>query len=172
MARKTQRQLTALLRAERVSNPTADASFRVEAIDKKLRFVGFVTIAGTEYEAAASNGKVATFSDVDAFVRYCAGCVETGTGTYPVDVDTAALLVKSPPADMVAWAADEVVRLGVRKTAQQGVLADIAAQLALMAGWENGNALQRAKKLEVQAQQTAVIGDIAAIDDEIVRLTP
>jgi len=72
----------------------------------------------------------------------------------------------------VAWAADEVVRLGVRKTAQQGVLADIAAQLALMVGWENGNALQRAKKLEVQAQQTAVIGDIAAIDDEIVRLTP
>ena len=123
MARKTQRQLTALLRAERVSNPTADASFRLVAIDKKLRFIGFVTIAGAAFEAAASNGKIATFADVDAFVRYCAGCVETGTGTYPVDVDTGALLVKSPPADMVAWAADEVVRLGVRKTAQQGVLA-------------------------------------------------
>jgi hypothetical protein len=172
MARKTQRQLAKLLRDERVSTPAADASFRVEAIDKKLRFLGFVTIGGTEYEAAASNGKIATFGDVDAFVRYCASCVETGTGTYPVAVDTAALLVKSPPSDLVAWAADEVVRLGVRKTAQQGVLADIAAQLALMAGWESGNALQRAKKLEVQAQQTAVNGDIAAIDAEVARLTP
>jgi len=170
--RKTPRQLTALLRAHRVSAPTADASFRVEAIDKKFRFKGFVTIDGTEYEAANTAGKIATFADVDAFVKYAAGCVETGSGVYTVEVETGVILVKPTPADMVAWAADEIVRLNVRKTAQQAVLADIGVQLGLMTGWENGNALQRAKKLEVQAQQTTVIGDIAAIDNEITRLTP
>ena len=87
MARKTQRQLTALLRAERVGNPTADASFRAVAIDKKLRFVGFITIAAVEYEAASSAGKIATFGDVDSFVRYCSQCVETGSGAYPVEVE-------------------------------------------------------------------------------------
>lgn len=172
MARKTQRQLTGLLRQARVSTPALEASFRVEAIDKKLRFVGFVMIDGTEYEAAASNGKIATFTDVDAFVKYCAACVETGSGVYDVAVETEALLVKAPPADMVQWAADEVVRLGVRKTSQQAVLASINAQLALMVGWENGNSLQRAKKIEAQEQLATVTGDIAAIDAEVARLTP
>ena len=171
--RKTPRALTKILRDARVGNPAEQPVFRAEAEDKKLRFFGFVEIDGTEYECATPAGRIARFPDIDAMVKYLAGCVETATGDYSITIGTDILLVKSQPNDLVAWAADEVVRLGVKKTAQQAVVTGIDAQLALMVDWENtGNALQRAKKLEVQAQKAAVLEDIAAIDAEIVRLTP
>lgn len=174
MARKTQRELTKILREARVATPGLDPTFWVQAVgeDRSLRFVGHIGIGATEYEAATNTGKIATFRDVDAFVRYCAGCVETSTGSYEVDIMTGTLLVKPIPADLAAWAEAEIVRLGVKKTAQQAVVAGLDAQLALMVGWETGNPLQVAKKAEVTAQKVAVVGDIAAIDAEIARLGP
>lgn len=174
MARKTQRALTKLLRDERVSNPGAQPTFRMLVLgeDTKLRFVGYVKIAGVEYQVATNNGKVATFGDVDSFIRYCAASVETSDGTYDVVIATGTVLVKSIPADLEAWAESEIARLNVRKTAQQAVITALDAQLALMTGWETGNSLQQAKKAETQAQRAAVVEDIAAIDAEITRLGP
>lgn len=171
--RKTQRALTKVLRDARVIDPFENPIFKAVAEDKKLRFFGQVEIAGIDYECATSTGRIQRFADVDAYVKWIAASVETSTGDYPVTIVTDVLLVKNQPSDLVAWAADEIVRLGVKKTAQQSVITSINAQLALMVDWENtGNALQRAKKLEVQAQKAAVEDDIEAIDAEIVRLSP
>lgn len=174
MARKTSRQLTKILRDHRVTVPAAQATFRAAAVpgDKGLKFKLFVTIDGTEYEAASNSGKVQTFGDMDAVVKFLAGAVETSTGTYNVPIETGVVLVKPIPADLAAWAAAEVERLGVRRLAQVAVGTKLDNQLELMEGWETGNALQQAKQAEVQAQQACVVGDIAAIDAEIVRLTP
>lgn len=173
MARKTARQLTKILRDERVGTPLAQATFRAVALtnDKELRFKLFVTIGGVEYEAAGNSGKIQTFSDLDAAVKFLAGCVETSTGTYSIPIETGVILVKPVPSDLEAWAEAEVERLGVRKLAQQEVLAKLNAQIALMAGWETGNALQQAKLAETTEQQVCVTGDIAAIDAEIIRLS-
>ena len=174
MARKTQRALTKILRDARVATPGLQPEFALTALadDTKLRFSGFVTIDGVVYQAATNSGKTAVFGDVDAFVRYAAGCVETSDGVYSIEIETGEILVKNLPADLEAWAEAEIVRLGVRKTAQQGVIAAIDAQLALMTGWETGNPKQQAKKAETQAQRVAVVEDIAAIDAEIARLGP
>jgi len=170
MARKTQRQFTAALRAARVATPGLQATFRAEG-DKKLAFKGFITIDGVEFEAAANNGKIQVFRDIDAFVKYAAACVENPTGTYEVSIETGVFLVDSVPADVQKWAAAEIVRLGTKKTAQEAVLAGLDGQLALIVGWESGNQLQQAKKAETTAQKTAVQGDVAEIDAEITRLT-
>lgn len=172
-ARKTPRQLTALLRTYRVGDPGYQPEFTVVTADRKLRFKGSVKIGAVVYDCANSNGKIATFGDVDSFVKYAASCVETIDGTYTVEIITGAVLVKTLPADMQAWAADEVVRLGVKRAAQQAVVGELDVQLGLMVGWDiNGNALQQAKFAEVTEQKAAVLGDIAAIDAEIIRLTP
>lgn len=173
MARKTARQLTKLLRDHRVGTPGAQATFRAAAVpgDKGLRFALFVTIGGVEYQAASNSGKVQTFGDMDAAVKFLAGCVETSTGTYSIPIETGVILVKAIPADLAAWAVSEIERLNVRKTAQNAVLAKLNDQIALMAGWDTGNALQQAKLAETQAQQVCVTGDIAAIDAEIARLS-
>lgn len=174
MARKTARELTKLLRDHRVGTPGAQATFRAAAIpgDKGLKFKLFVTINAVEYEAASNSGKVQAFGDMDAAVKYLAGCVETSTGTYSIPIETGVVLIKPIPADLVAWAAAEVERLGVRKLAQQALVSKLEDQLELMAGWDTGNALQQAKYNEVVAQENCVLGDIAAIDAEIARLTP
>jgi len=174
MARKTQRALTKILRDERVSNPGANPEFSafLASDDVSLRFNAVVTIGGVDYLAATNTGKQAVFGDLDAAIKYFAGCVETSDGVYTVAIETGEALVKNIPVDLAAWAEAEIVRLGVRKTAQQAVVAGLDVQLALMAGWETGNVKQQAKKAEVTAQKTAVVEDIAAIDAEIARLGP
>lgn len=65
-----------------------------------------------------------------------------------------------------------MVKLQAAKVAQTAVIAEIDAQLALMVGWASGSSLQVAKLNETNTQRAAVVADIAAIDAEIVRLTP
>ena len=72
---------------------------------------------------------------------------------------------------MVTWAQGQITRLGKVKTAQNAVITKLDEQLGFMVGWENGNAAQQAKKLEVQNQRACVVTDIAAIDAEVARLT-
>lgn len=172
MARKSLRELSRLFAVEKAANPAAVATLRLSAdpADRALRFVAFITIAGVEYQCAADNGKLKTFSDVDGFLKYAAKAAEVGDGTYTVKVETGALIASTVPTDMEAWAESQIIRLGKVKTAQNAVIAEIDAQLLLMVGWENGNVAQKAKKAEAQAQRACIVTDIAAIDTEIARL--
>lgn len=173
MARKTLRELSRLFTADKVSHPAAVATLRlvVTGTDKALRFVGKMTIAGVEYDLATDSGKIKVFSDVDAFLKYAAKAAEKGNGIYEVVIETGALLASSVPADLPSWADSQIVRLNKAKLSQQSIVSDLDDQLGLMVGWENGNAAQQAKKLEVQAQRACVVTDIEAIDTEVGRLT-
>lgn len=172
MARKTLRELSRLFTAEKVTTPGAVATLKLQAIpgDKNLRFYGTLTIGASTYEIASDSGKLKVFSDVDSFLKFAAKAAEKGNGVYNVEVATDALLASSVPADMQSWADAQIIRLNKAKISQQATVAAIDDQLGLMVGWENGNAAQQAKKVEVTAQRAAVVTDIAAIDTEVARL--
>lgn len=172
MARKTLRELSRLFIVEKVLNPAAIATLKLMSVgtDKALRFTGQMTIGATVYELASDSGKTKVFTDVDSFLKFAAKAAEKGNGVYSVEVDTGVLLASSVPNDMQSWADSQIIRLNKAKLTQQSVVVNIDDQLGLMVGWENGNAAQQAKKLEVQAQRACVVTDIAAIDTEVARL--
>lgn len=172
MARKTLRELSRLFTAEKVGNPAAVATLKLVSVgtDKALRFVGKMTISAVEYVLAGDSGKIKVFTDVDSFLKFAAKAAEKGNGVYSVEVDTGVLLASSVPNDLTSWADSQIIRLNKAKLTQQSIIAGIDDQLGLMVGWENGNAAQQAKKLEVQAQRACVVTDIAAIDTEVARL--
>lgn len=172
MARKTLRELARLVAAERVTTPGYNPNIKVVAVsgNKDLRFTATVTIGATAFEVANDTGKIRVFADVDSALKSFAKVAEKGNGVYSVEVDTGSLLASSVPADLPSWAENKIVSLNKTKTNQQAVVAGIDTQLGLMVGWENGNAAQQAKKLEVQAQRACVVTDIAAIDTELARL--
>jgi hypothetical protein len=171
--RKTSRQLAAIISAALLADSATAIDFNLLSVgtDKSLKFTGSVNVGGTVYELAADSGKVQTFPDVDSFVKKVAKFNEDGEGVYTVTIDTGALLASSVPANLVAAKAAKVVSLTKIKAAQNAVVVALDAQIALMPGWEVGNAAQRAKLAEVQAQKVAVVGDIAAIDAEILALS-
>ena len=140
--------------------------------EKSLKFYGVVKVGAAEYDLANNNGKLKLFGNADDLVKYIAQAVPAGSGSYTIKINTGTVLAAAVPADLVKAAAAKVVKLGAAKTAQQAVIAEIDAQIALMAGWENGSSLQVAKLAETNVQKAAVQADIAAIDAEIVRLTP
>lgn len=171
--RKTTRELSRLFAVEKGINPAAVAALSLVALgtDKKLKFAGDMTIGATTYQVAGDNGKLKTFSDVDGFLKFAAKAAEKGDGVYVVSCDTGALLASKVPSDVKVWAGNQVVSLGKTKTKQTAEIASIDSALALMVGWESGNAAQQAKKVETEAQRAAVVTDIDAIDTEIARLT-
>lgn len=170
--RKTSRQLAILISAALAVDAGTPIAFKLLTVgsDKSLKFVGSVDIDGTVYELAADSGKVQTFQDVDGFVKKVAKFNEDGEGVYTVTVDTGALLASSVPANLVTAKAAKIASLNKTKVAQNAVVVTLDAQIALMPGWDVGNAAQRAKLAEVQAQKVAVVGDIAAIDAELLAL--
>lgn len=170
--RKTSRQLAGLISAAKVINPALVVGFSLLSVgtDKSLKFVGSVDVDGAIYELAADNGKVQNFSDVDGFVKKVAKFNEDGEGVYTVTIDTGSLLASTVPANLVTAKAAKIASLNKSKVAQNAVVVTLDAQIALMPGWDVGNAAQRAKLAEVQAQKTAVVGDIAAIDAELLAL--
>lgn len=169
--RKTGREIARLIAAEKASNPAFVPSFVLQSDGKKeLRFVGLISIGANQYAIASDTGPVRNFANVDDFVRVVAKVAESGNGDYVLTVKTGQLLASSVPANMATWAAAQTLRLNKVKTSQQARVAEIDTQLSVMAGWENGNQAQQAKKTEVQAQRAAVLTDIAAIEAEVTRL--
>lgn len=171
--RKTVRQISALVAAERVGTPGFKplAALIALGIDKSLRFMASVTIGATAYEVAADNGKIKVFSDVDAFVKTFAKFSEDGNGNYDVTVQTGELLASRVPADFSAAAEAAVTRLTKVKNQQIAKSAALAGDIVLMAGWDVGNAAQRARLTEVTEQKAAVDGDIVALTAEIAAQT-
>lgn len=169
MARKSLRAIAALIA---VAAPGV-VSLKVAAAgsDKSLRFGATVMVDGTAYEVAAENGKLKRYGDVDSFVKDVAANFPTNNGTYAVSVETGLVLVQSLPSDLKKDAAAKVIKLNGKKTAQQAVVTKLDADLLLMAGWENGNALQVARFNEVTTEKATVVNDIAAIDDLIAHFT-
>ena len=172
--RTTLRGLAQAVFLAKQADPNVAISFEANAVDgnKQLKFYGVVTVGSVEYELAGTNGKLKLFTDVDDFVKYIASASPIGTGAYPVTINTGVVLAEAVPTDLVKAAAAKVVKLQAYKVAQNTVLAGIDAQLALMVGWDAGSPLQVAKLAETQTQRATVVADIAAIDAEIVRLTP
>lgn len=170
--RKTSRQLAALHAAEKIITPGSEPSLSLVSVgtDKGLKFIANVTIGANTYAFASDAGKVQTFSDVDAFVKKVSKFAESGDGAYTVTVDTGALLASTVPVNLVAAKAAKILSLGKIKTNQQAVLVGIDEQIAMMPGWDVGNAAQRAKLTETQAQREAVVGDIAELTAEIAAL--
>lgn len=158
----------------KIADPAVVITFEANAIagNKALKFYGLVKVGAAEYELAGTNGKLKLFTDVDDLVKYIASAAPVGTGSYSVKINTGIILAEAVPTDLVKAAAAKVVRLQAAKVSQQAVIVDIDAQLALMVGWDVGSPLQVAKFNEVTTQRAVVVGDIAAIDAEIVRLTP
>jgi len=173
MIRKTSRQLAMLVAAALAGNALAEISFKLVSFgaDKSLKFNGVVSIEGVEYGFASDSGKLANFPDVDAFLKKVSKFAESGDGMYAVTVETSNLLASSVPSNIITANAAKVVSLGKVKTAQQEMLVSLDAQLALMVGWATGNAAQRSKLAETQAQRDTIAGDIVAIDAEVASLT-
>jgi hypothetical protein len=171
--RITSRALEKIVRDARALNAGVPVSFIAQAVEgnKQLKFYGIVDVDGTEYDLAGDNGKLKLFTDADDYVKYIATAAPMGTGDYAVTISTGLTLAASVPNDLVAWATKQIAKLQTKKTAQQTVLANINAQLALMVGWESGSPLQVAKKVETTTQRDAVQADIDAIDAEITRLS-
>ena len=171
--RKSQRELSRLFSAWKAAVPAAVAVLKlvVSGTSSALKFTGQMVIDGTAYDLATDAGKIKTFSNVDDFLKYAAKAAEKGDGVYTVEVDTGAVLASSVPSDMKTWAENQITKLNKSKVSQNATIASIDESLALMDGWENGNAAQQAKKAETQAQRACVVTDIAAIDAEVVRLT-
>lgn len=172
MSRKTSREIARLFTAEKVTTPGAVAVLKAVAVgtDKALRFTATIGIGANTYQVASDSGKIKVFADIDSVLKYAAKAAEKGNGVYTVEVDTGSLLASSVPADLQSWADAQIIRLNKAKMTQQAVIAGIDDQLGLMVGWENGNAAQQAKKVELQAQRACVVTDIAAIDTETARL--
>ena len=172
--RVTLRALTEAALAAKQADPGVAIAINANAVagNRKLKFYGVVTIGAAEYDLAGANGKLKLFGDVDDLVKYMSDAIPMGSGTYVVNVNTGVTLADAVPNDLVKAAAAQVVKLQAAKVAQNTVLAAIDAQLALMDGWGDGSPLQVAKLEETQTQRAAVVADIAAIDAEIVRLTP
>lgn len=171
-ARATVRQLAGLAATYIAANPSFVPSVVCRAIgtNKSLKLQAEIEVDGSgAYVLAADNGKVKTFSDVDSVVRAMSKIHEINDGNYAVTVDSGALFASAVPSDIIASYEAQVIRLGKVKVKQQGVNADLASQLALMAGWDAGNAAQQARFEEVTAQKAAVVADIAAIDAEVAR---
>lgn len=158
-------------RTARLANPGVAVTFAADARpgNKKLVFTGRVTIGADEYDLAGDNGKIKSFSQIDDYIKYVAQAAPISNGTYSIACATGTILAASIPSDLKKDAQNKIVQLNRRKTAQQAVLAAINAELTLMAGWENGNALQAAKKAETEVQKTVVTNDISAIDAQITR---
>lgn len=172
--RITARGLAQAALVARTADPDVVVSFDANALpgDKRLRFYGVVKIGGTSYDLAGNNGRLKLFGDVDGYVKYVAAAMPAGGGSYSVKVNTGVTLAAAIPADLVKAAAAKVAKLQAAKVSQQAVVAGLDAQLAMMAGWESGSPLQVARFVEVMEQKAAVLADVAAIDAEIVRLTP
>lgn len=172
--RVTLRGLTQAILVAKKANPAVAIVFNANAVEgnKQLKFYGVVSVGGVEYDLAGTNGKLKLFTDADDLVKYIASAAPAGSGTYPVLIHTGSQLAAAVPSDLVKAAAAKVVKLQAAKVAQTAVIAEIDAQRALMVGWENGSPLQVAKLNETNTQRAAVVADIAAIDAEIVRLTP
>lgn len=171
--RKTSRELSRLFGIKKIATPGFVPAFSLVAVgtNKQLKFNGKIEIDGVQFGCANDNGTIKSFGDVDDFLKFAAKTCEKGDGIYTVVADTGALLASSVPANMKTWAAAQIVKLGKTKTTQTGVIAAIDDQLALMVGWDVGNAAQQARLIEVQAQRAAVVTDVAAIDTEVARLT-
>lgn len=172
MTRKTSREISRIYAAEKTTNPGAVAVLSMNAVgtDKSLRYIATVTIGAAAFDVAGDNGRLKVFADVDGFLKFAAKAAEKGDGVYTVSVNTGALLASTVPADLQSWAVSQGIKLGKTKIAQNAVIAGLDTQLALMVGWESGNAAQQVRKAELQAQRVCVVTDVAAIDTEIARL--
>ena len=173
MARKTIREIARLLSVARVATPGLNPEFSLYADDgnKSLKFSGEVKIGNDIYSVAADNGKVKKFTNADDYVKVVAQHLETSDGTYTVAISTGLVLVSALPADLKKDAASKVLKFNAKKTAQTAVKADLDAQIVLMDGWDQGNALQVVRLQEVTAERSAVVEDIAAIDALIAKYT-
>ena len=173
MSRKTVRVLAELVAAQRAEVPKFIPMFELQSTGAKdLKFKLVVSgLPVGDVVVAADSGAEKVFSAVDDAVKQIAKIAETADCQYELTVVTGSLLASSVPANMVTWAAAQVIKLGKLKTARQQVVADIDTQLGMMANWENGNPAQVAKKAEVSAQRAAVVEDIAAIDAKISELS-
>ena len=172
--RITSRGLAQAAIVAKIADPAVSIVFSAEIVsnNRALKFFGSVMIGAVEYELAGNNGKLRVFTDVDDLIKFLSAAIPSGSGDYLVVIKTGIALAASVPSDLIKSAAAKVVKLQAYKAAQNGVVTDINAQLALMVGWESGSPLQSAKLSETQDQKSAVLADIAAIDAEIVRLTP
>lgn len=145
--------------------------------DKGLRFHGQINIKqdgmqiGSYLIAADTSGAVQKFKDVDAFIKSVAKIAPASAGQYTVQVVVGTLLDKKPATDLVKAATAEKQTLAAKKTKVQASIAEHDAQLALMVGWETGNSLQQAKKLETQTMKQSLVDLVSSIDAEVARLT-
>lgn len=124
-----------------------------------------------EFAVADDSGKVKLFGTLDQVVKFAAEVVESPNGDYQLpSIETGALYASKVPADIYADAERKVVKLtkvmGVQ-LAKRTALQNLLSEGGPMFGWDSGNAAQRARFEEVEAEISAVNGDYNAISDEI-----
>lgn len=145
--------------------------------DKGLKFTAKVGINVEGVEVAKysvvsdTSGALQTYATADLGVKMLAGIIPSPTGDYVVNVAVGTVLDTAPASDLVKAAASRKVKLQAQKTKVQARIAEHDTQLALMVGWESGNALQANRKAEVLAQKQGLVDLIASIDAEVAVLT-
>lgn len=157
---------------------TVTAHLSLEAVpgDKSLIFTAQVEIKAdgvslAVYDVAAdTTGAEAKFRDVDSAIKLVNSIIPSSTGIYSVSVNVGTILDKAPPMDLIKAAQAEITQLAGKKAKALAKIADHDAQLALMVGWETGNALQAARKAETQLQKATLQAMVASYDAETARL--
>ncbi len=145
--------------------------------DKGLKFGALIAIhvegaKVAEYTVVSdTSGARASYTTADLGIKMMAGIIPSNTGEYDVKVAVGTVLDVAPASDLVKAAQSRKAKLVAQKTKVQAKMAEHDAQLALMVGWESGNALQANRKAEVQAQKQALADLVASIDAEVAVLT-
>lgn len=182
--RYTSRALKRALETYKAANPKPDSvtsNLIIQGTPADPKWVVQVIVdfqlTGGDYIVltfADENGKVKKFATIDAVVKALSQVDEAGDGQYAIgSIETGAFFSSNVPADVYRDAENKVVKLtkvAVAQTAKRGALADLIGEGGAYFGWNAGNAAQRARYAETQAQIVSLDADSVAIMAEITRL--
>lgn len=131
-------------------------------------------LQSTNVTIADDSGKVRKFPTLDALVKAVAFVAEDGAGNYAFSqIATAEAFASKVPANIYADAESKKAKLVKIKAAQivkQNALSALIQSGGAMFGWDTGNAAQRARFAETEAQINTIAADVVALGNEIDRL--
>lgn len=131
-------------------------------------------LQSTNVIIADDSGKVRKFPTLDALVKAVAFVAEDGAGNYAFSqIATGEAFASKVPANIYADAESKKAKLVKIKAAQIVKKSSLTALIqsgGAMFGWDTGNAVQRARFAETEAQINTIAADVVALGGEIDRL--
>lgn len=141
--------------------------------DKGLRTTAKVVIdCGADsatLDVADSGGSIRNFANLDDAVK--AVSKESGVQALGLEVTVGDIWDAAIPSDLIASAKRRrtVLQAALDKSKERGT--KLGAEIGLMVGWENGTAVQAARKSNAVAAKASVDADVASYAAEIADIT-